>query len=217
MGNRLNANTEEATTLGFQYRRNNVLVTPYAVTKVTIHRTSTGATANTGIIDTITSTGIVAVYTGCYSYTVPLITSTGTYYDKIFITPRLGAAQVTYINSFTVASPIYTGSIINVPSNPDLCRIIGRTLDSNGNAVGGLLVFCRPNNMPGTLQSTLISQNGVSTVSDESGHFEIDLFRNAQFIITIKELGVHAVIQVPDKDVFPLVSFAFFNASSASL
>ena len=206
MGNRLNANTEETTTLGFQYRRNNVLVAPYAVTKVTIHHSLSDATGNLNIISTITSTGIIAVYTGCYSYVVPIIATAGTYYDKIFITPKVGVAQVTYINTFTITAPVYTGSVINVPSDPSLCRIIGRTIDSNNNVVGGLLVFCRPNIMPGTVQSSLISQDGVSTVSDVNGHFQIDLLRNTQFIITIKELGVHAVILVPDKDVYPIIS-----------
>jgi len=206
MGNRLNANTEETTTLGFQYRRNNVLVAPHALTKVTIHHTLNDATNNTNIISTITSTGIIAVYPGCYSYVAPIIATAGSYFDKIFITPSVGAAQVTFINTFTITAPVYTGAVIDVPSDPALCRVIGKTIDSNNVAVGGLLVFCRPNIMPGTIQSALISQDGVSTVSDVNGHFKIDLLRNVQFIMTIKELGVHAVILVPDKDVYPLVS-----------
>ena len=36
--------------------------------------------------------------------------------------------------------------------------------------------------------------------------FYIDLYKNTEFIITIKEMGVHSVIKIPDKSTFPLVS-----------
>jgi len=205
MGNRFSASTEEATTLEFEFKKNSVLADPYSINKITIHPTALDAQNNTNIIETITSTGIVHTNVGYYSYTASVIVSAGTYYDKVFVTTISGAVEISFTNNFEVKLPVYSGNALGVPSNVNLCRITGRTIDSNGNVLGGVLVFCRPWSMPGTTQQNIIGQVGVSAVSDKDGYFYIDLLKNIEFIFTIKELGVHSIVKVPDKSAWSLI------------
>ncbi len=206
MGNRFSANTEEPTILEFEFKKDSVLINPFSINKVTLHRSTVDAQNNTNIIETITSPGILNTGVGCYSYTAAVLTSTGMYYDKVFVTPTLGASELSFTNSFSVAAISYTGNAMGVPANSNLCRVSGRTVDSNGNAIGGMLVFCRPWAMPGTVQNSLIAQIGVSATSDSKGYFYIDLFKNIEFIFTIKELGVHSIVKIPDKSTWTLTS-----------
>ncbi len=206
MGNRYSAVTDEPTILEFEFRKNSILTDAYSINKVTIHASSSDAENNVNILFTLDSEDILHTAVGSYSYTVPIISTVGTYYDKIFLTPINGGAEVSYVSSYNITAPVFTGKALEVSSNPNLCRITGRTTDANGNILRGVLIFCRPWAMPGTLANNFIGQDGVSSVSDANGEFYIDLYKNTEFIITIKEMGVHSVIKIPDKSTFPLVS-----------
>lgn len=206
MGNRNSATTDEPTILEFEFKKNSVLVDAFSVNKVTIHASAIDAQNNANIIHTTSTGSITHTAVGCYSYVIPIISNAATYYDKVFLTPISGGAEISFVNSYTITAPVYTGGALGVPSNVNLCRITGRTLDSNGNILGGVLIFCRPWVMPGTVQNNIIGQDGVTAVSDASGYFYIDLFKNMEFIFTIKEMGLHTTIKIPDKSTFPLIS-----------
>lgn len=206
MGNRNSANIEEPTILEFEFKKNSILADPASINKVTIHASETDAQNNANIITTISSSNILHTDTGCYSYTIPIISTAGTYYDKVFVTPVSDATEVSYISSFTVSSITYTGAASSIPSNIALCRIYGKIIDASGNILKGALVFCRPYAMPGTSSTALLSQDGMSVITDATGSFYIDLIRNTEFTLTVKEIGLHTTIKIPDKSRCSLLS-----------
>jgi hypothetical protein len=102
MGDRYTAINTETTTLEFQFLRNGANFDAYVVSKVTIHATYDDALDDANIIETIGAGTITRIALGKYQYTAAIIATGGIYYDKIFLTPVVGAIERSYINSFNV-------------------------------------------------------------------------------------------------------------------
>ena len=215
MGNRYSAKTDEPTILEFVFKKNSVLTNAYSINRVTIHSSLADAEGDLNILQTISSVGISNTDVGYYSYTVPIIATAGTYYDKIFVTPVSSGTEVSYVNSYIITTSTYSGQALEVPSNPLLCRVTGTVTDGSGRVMGGVLVFCRPWVMPGTIQNNILGQNGLSAVSDTNGEFYIDLYKNIEYIFTIKETGLHSTIKIPDLNRYSIT--ALITTGSATI
>jgi len=174
----------------------NVATDAYHITHVTIHPTQDDADANTNIIQTITSTGITKTATGIYEYTAAILSTSQTYYDKIFIIPIENASPISFVNSFVVAEPDYSGGL---PGAPGTCDITGTIVDHNGEPLICGRVYALPLNSP-----VIVGNQGVyvfpsMAYTTSTGEFSITLIRGVSFNVTIKEIGLSETIRVPEQ------------------
>lgn len=103
MGDRWSAVTTEATTLEFQFLKNQQAYDALSVRQVTIHASYDDAVNNTGIIQTITAAEITKIDTGRYQYVVNVISTEGSYFDKIFLTPSAAnPSEMSFINTWDI-------------------------------------------------------------------------------------------------------------------
>ncbi|GEM_PF-4822685 len=193
MSERYTANVSESTTLEFQFLRAGTAYDAYSVNKVTIHSLYADAVSNSNIVETISSGSITRVTTGLYQYTASIITTPGTYFDKIFLTPTDGGTEISFINTFYVSSE-------SVSTNE--CNVYGTILDSTGEAFEGVRIYAIPTTVPAFISTSTglvaIGYEPRSTVTDSNGYFTLALLRNLSFNITIKEIGLRDTITVPD-------------------
>ena len=89
MSERYSASTLTTTTLEFQFLRGGDAYDAYSVDSVSIYSSYADAQSESSPIQTITSSSITRVSTGLYQYEVAIISTAGTYFDKIFITPAV--------------------------------------------------------------------------------------------------------------------------------
>lgn len=103
MGDRWSAITTEATTLEFQFLKNKQPYDALSVRQVTLHATYDDAVNNTGVIQTITASEIIKLDTGRYQYVANVISTEGSYFDKIFLTASLAnPSELSFINTWDV-------------------------------------------------------------------------------------------------------------------
>jgi len=215
MGSRFDATTLEATNLLFQFIKDGVSIDPFYIEKVTIHGTQDDADNDKDIIQTIPTEDITKVSEGIYIYTVNRLTTSQTYYDKIFIEPFDGEETITFVNSFVVSAPLYVGKL---PDAPGTCKITGTLIDHNSDPIICGRVYALP------ISSTISSSYGVyafPTVvhTTSTGTFEIELIRGMQFNVIIKEIGMSKIILVPDQEsceIWPLINDNTENPNSNS-
>jgi hypothetical protein len=110
VGTRYTAKTNETTTLNFLLVHNGTLVDAHEVRQVTIHATYQDALNDTNIIQVITSANITRVATGHYAYTAAILSTAGSYFDKVFLTPVSGQPEISFINDFSVNNPAQPGA-----------------------------------------------------------------------------------------------------------
>lgn len=211
MSERYTANVSESTTLEFQFLRAGTAYDAYSVNQVTIHSSYADAASDSNIIETISSGSITRVTTGLYQYTAAIISTAGTYFDKIFLTPTEGGTEISFINTFYVSSESVTTTE---------CNIYGTILDSTGEAFESVRIYAIPTTIPALISTSsglvAISYEPRSTVTDSSGYFTLALLRNLSFNITIKEIGLRDTITVPDSDSANLFSLLGLTIQSSS-
>ena len=195
MSERYTANTSESTTLQFQFLHAGSAYDAYSVNNVTIHSSYSDAAADSNILETITSASIARISTGLYEYTASILTTAGTYFDKVFLTPTEGGSEISFINTFYVSSESVTTTE---------CNIYGTILDSEGEAFEGVRIYAIPTTIPALIETSTgiiaVSYEPRSVLTDSDGYFTIALLRSVQFNITIKEIGLKDTITVPDSD-----------------
>ena len=196
MGTRYTANTEEPTTLRFQFVKNGVPTDPYLMEKITIHASRADADADTNILQTILTVDITALSNSTFSYIVDLLTTAATYYDKAFVVPIEDADTLSFVDSFNVIGPIYTSG---VTGGPGTCIITGLLVDHNAEPIISGRVYAMP------ISSTVIDRYGIYVFPTEAhttstGSFSIELIRGMEFNIVIKEIGLAKTILIPDQE-----------------
>ena len=213
MGTRLTADILSPTTLEFQFLRNGIPFTAYTIDKVTIHSSYGGAQNDTDIIETIYSSDISLIDVGTYEYVAGIISTTGTYFDKVFITPVSGGNQFTYINSFLVST--YTSSQPIIMNN---CLVTGIIYSSDGQPVETVLVSAIPAESPAiTSTGIAVSPYPLQTFTGPDGIFSLQLIKKVDYVITIKYLGFRQKIKVPDKNAVDLFSISDLVMNNESL
>lgn len=201
MSERYTANIAETTTLQFQFLHGGHAYDAHSVNSVTIHSSYANAVNDSGIIETISSGNITRLDTGLYEYTAAIISTPGTYFDKIFLLPTSTGTEISFINTFYVVSESVS---------PTQCNIYGTIIDSTGEAFEGIRIYAIPTTIPAIIQTstgiTAVTYEPRSVVTDLDGYFTISLVRNLSFNITIKEIGLKDTIIVPDSDSADLFS-----------
>jgi len=105
-----------------------------SVSKVEIYPTEADADAGTNIIETITSGNITEISTGLYSYTIAALSSTGKYFDKIYLIPDAGVSEKTFTNPFHIVINKYNGY---APGIKEKCRVYLNLSDIIDNPLEG--------------------------------------------------------------------------------
>lgn len=195
MATRYTANTDESTTLTFQLYKNGVKADAYAINRVIIYRTNADAVADINPYITIENTDISRPDVGLYEYTAPIITSSGTYYDKMYLIPTSTGVAKGYINSFTVAD--YTGAPATVVP---ICNVYGNLIDGTGSPVRNAKITFTVDTIPAIENSTYsgIVPESVFCLTTSTGAFAINLVRLFIYRVNIKAMGYSERIQVPD-------------------
>jgi hypothetical protein len=145
-GTRSDGYTDTPTDLYFQFlKRINYNLENYSaheVKKVEIFSTMEDAEAGTSVIQTIQPANITEVSTGKYYYVADALSSVGTYFDKILLTPDEGWSDRSFINPFYIRLQDYTGS---TPGSHERCRVYLNLFDIVDNPQEGDRVVVRMN------------------------------------------------------------------------
>jgi hypothetical protein len=195
MSERYSASTLTTTTLEFQFLRGGDAYDAYSVDSVSIYSSYADAQSESSPIQTITSSSITRVSTGLYQYEVAIISTAGTYFDKIFITPTDGGTQINFINTFYIVSE---------STSPTQCNIYGSIIDSEGEPYVGVRVYAVPTTIPALVETSTgivaVTYEPRSTITDADGYFTLSLVRSLSFNVTIKEIGLKDTVTIPDSD-----------------
>jgi hypothetical protein len=203
MATRYTANTTETTNLNFQFYKNGAKADAFAIIRVIVYKTNADAIADTNPHNTIESTSITRTDVGLYNYTVPIITSTGTYYDKMYIVPVDGSPSYSFINSFTVSSFSGTPS-----STLPLCLVSGFIANGAGIPYANAKLNFIVDVIPAVENSTHtgIVPESVYCTTSSTGFFSIYLVKLFIYRVDIKCMGFHETIQVPNATAIDLWS-----------
>lgn len=131
-GTRFDAIINQPITLKFQFTLNYQPFDAYSVNKVEIYGSQDDALNNLNIIETILQANITREAIGLYSYTVSPLTTAKTYFDKIYIIPKIGYLERYFINTFFVREEVIDGG---VPGEVQTCTVfsyISLLDDNNG-------------------------------------------------------------------------------------
>jgi hypothetical protein len=194
MGDRFSASTLEATQLQFQFYRSAVKFDAFSVIKVAIYQSQEDANSDVNPVAEIFSEDITKTGIGLYSYIAPLITTEGTYFDKIYIVPVEGAQTISFVNSFSVHA--FSGG---VGGGIPLCSVFGKVSDAQGNPAVGEEICFTVNDIPsieGTTMSGIIA-NSVTINADDNGSFSVPLIQGVTYRVHIRKIGYNSKIKIP--------------------
>ena len=195
MATRYTANTTETTNLNFQFYKNGARADAFAIIRVIVYKTNADAVADINPHSTIESTSITRTDVGLYNYTVPIITSTGTYYDKMFIVPVDGSPSYSFINSFTVSN--FSGT----PTNTlPLCLVSGNIANGTGTPYANAKLNFIVDVIPAVENSTHtgIVPESVYCTTSSTGYFSINLVKLFIYRVDIRCMGFNGIIQIPN-------------------
>lgn len=191
--------TTEPTELSFQLLKNGQPFKAHAITSAAVYSTETGySTGETPICVINTSTGVIATPVGLYIYSVPTISTAGTYYDVIGLDITGSGSTTYFVNSFTVSEVSYTGSTVAAEY---LCNIYGYIKDASGKSVSGVLVAAYPDTIPsinGDSNNAILPQYAKAE-TDDKGLFTLKLMYNVAYRIAIREMAFYSKILVPQQ------------------
>ena len=200
---RLNAFLNSPIDLEYRHYVNNQLATPFDLPKVEIYKENTENAGITLIETLFTSTGdIVEVSTGIFQYAMGAVTSTGRYFDRVFIQSTSTGGIVTDETAFDVRETDLSIDAVGTATLATTCRVFGQITDAATRPLGGSRVAANIARFPVLLNSfqLSLSQDPEIVFSNALGVFAMDLPRNAEIYITIPDINFSQYIKVPDAD-----------------
>jgi len=169
-GTRNNAIENESIVLQYQFLKEGNPFDVETFLKVEIYASLEDAENEVNAIETITS--ITRLDVGLYEYTVSPISTFGTYFDKVFITPELGEPTFTQINSFYVRKGIYGGI---APEGVEKAIIVLSVSDITGSSTKTISVKVKMNQPYAWYNNNYIKQEQQIFDSNGEGIVEMDL------------------------------------------
>jgi hypothetical protein len=179
-GSRYNATTGDTDIkLLFQFTLNGVATDPYSWDRVEIYDNYDDALSNTNPMETIETANITDIGDGLVEYVITTPVDEGTYFDKVYLTPKDGASQIYFIASFYVREEDYGGGPSELPQR---CQVSGYLFDAEGQpVVEGIVSFKLQ--QPGEPDDTyhIIAPEKKFVLTNEVGFFSISLIRSTVF------------------------------------
>ena len=80
---------------------------------------------------------------------------------------------------------------------PDICRLYGTIFDVNGNAAVGIGISVKLKSLPPFSGVDGITTTELSTITNESGEFEINLAQGTTVELEILRMGIRQDIDIP--------------------
>jgi len=146
---------------------------PYEFTKVEIYASKDDADNDANSLYTITTASIVKVTTGNYKVTVPssLGLQFGTYFDKAYVVPTLGASTITSVHVFYIGRE----TIEIPPSDHQRARIYGNIYDIVDDPQSNEQICINMNVEYAFYGNEIIKREQIKFKTDVNGYFEFDL------------------------------------------
>lgn len=188
MGTRNDAVVNTTTDLQFQFTRNGEKFQPFAFLRVEIYPTRTDAENQTNLIETINS--ISDNGNGLASYTAAAIATAGTYYDRIYITPKTGYPEWSEIDDAISSFYVQAEDFGGVPDgSPDRCLVSGYVIKPDGSVVSGATISIRLRETEGIGKYlSLLTLPDITT--NENGFFSQYLIRSTTDERVVAEFNI---------------------------
>lgn len=199
---RLNQVINSPIVLNYTFYNNATITSPFSFNKVELYRLNSN---NTGtLIQTLTAPdpNIVETTPGNFQYTFSPVTTSGLYFDKIYLTPVSGGGEFVDSIEFQIrdVSLSYTGT----PATQlhPTCRVYGTILKPDGQPLIGSRVVANITQFPARINSTdyTMTQLKYTTYTNEVGYFYLDLVRSVNYRILIRDILYDTYITVPDAE-----------------
>ena len=198
---RFNAVTDEDTVLQFQFLKNGIEFSAFSIDRVEIYDNSVDAQAQTNPIEIINSPQIVESTSGLYTYTATAVSTTGVYFDTIFLVPENGLPETFYINQFNVQA--YSSGTPVVLADKTL--IVGNIIHPNGEPDSNTRIIIYPESISEvSSENFLVTQKQIKVKPNALGQWSVNLFPSStiggvEYIFHIKgrHIDVKKTISVP--------------------
>lgn len=178
-GTRIDANTASPTDLTFNFTLNGADFAPYSVTKVEIYNDYNDAQNNVNIIETIDEANITIDdsksrpgINSTIKYTAAILSTSASYFDKIYIVPRDGESTITFINTFFVKEENWGGV---TPTTHEKVRIYVNLYDIVDNPKECSKITCTLNLGSAWYGNDFIKQEKEIFTADENGQVIMEL------------------------------------------
>ena len=178
-GTRYTANTgNDDIKLKFQFLINGAPVDASAYNRVEIYDTYLKA-YNSDSPDEILAPGdITDIGDGLVEYVIQTPTVSGTYFDKIYLTPKAGYSEISFISAFYVADEDFGGGPSESPSK---CQVSGYIIDESGTPIEGAVIKAYLNNTSKAGTDYLVMNEPIYAKTNEIGFFTMSLIRSTEF------------------------------------
>lgn len=90
------------------------------------------------------------------------------------------------------------------------CKVSGYIKDGSETPIEGALIYAVPAIVPQIIEGTedAIYPKPIESITTSSGYFELNLIRNADFVVIIRCIGFRDKVHVPDQTSTGLFSLA---------
>jgi hypothetical protein len=160
-----------------------------------------------------TSTGITHTQTGVWEYIVLPLEEPGLYFDKVLYTPQEGATESYEISSFDVQNVSGAGAIQDSSIGYPRAELYGSLIDAAGEPIVGAMVKAYRVSPVGLKESALVSYKMITTKTDNTGKFSIEVLTGVKLGVSIPVLGYRRIFvlnkNVSRQDIASLDSFLY--------
>lgn len=199
---RLNQTINTPIVLNYTFYQNSDIISPTSFIKVELYKiSSTGA--NT-LVETLTNPtpSIVESTPGVFQYTFTAVTTSGLYFDKIYIQPTPTSGIFTDSIRFQIRDVPLEFSGTPATNLHPTCRVYGTIIKPDGQPMIGARVAANLTVFPSRINSTEFSmtQTRFLTFTNELGYFYLDLVRSVNYRILIKDILYDNYVTIPATD-----------------
>lgn len=129
-----------------------------------------------------------------YDYMVP-VTPEGQWVAKVNLLVN-GEASIQDIFFYVSSDPI-----IVVPTSNDACQVFGTLYCENGAPAANIEVMIMNDDLtdPGHFNPTVIGIRPITVTTDDMGFFSVNVIRNSEVIVYIKDLNYRRRAKIPDQ------------------